>query len=130
VTAPPHAGDRRGAAQDTRADHQAAPQRIPASLYSHQHVSGDGIEVGAYAPLGEGEGIFRMPVAALVVGDAEVQLAQARIDAALRLPAEAATSHASALEHHPSSHMAPIPTSTAVRISPASPMAWRLLLLF
>jgi len=26
--------------------------------------------------------------------------------------------------------MAPIPTSTAVRISPASPMAWRLLLLF
>jgi len=25
--------------------------------------------------------------------------------------------------------MAPIPTSTAVRISPASPMAWRLLLL-
>jgi hypothetical protein len=37
-------------------------------------VSRDGVEVGADAPLREGQRIVRMPEAAAIVGDAEMQL--------------------------------------------------------
>jgi hypothetical protein len=61
------------------------------------HVRGDGIEIGADAPLGEGQRIVRVPGSALIVRDAEMALAALRIGAALGSPAEPAGTHRGAL---------------------------------
>jgi len=90
-------------------------------------VSRNRVEVGADAPLRERQRIRRVPVAALVVDDAEVQVARPRVDAAIGFPADAAAAHSEALKGHASSHIAPSPTSTAVLINPARPMVTRLL---
>jgi len=102
---------------------------MPVTADLDHDVTGNRVEIGADAPLREGQRIRRVPVAALVVDDAEVHVARLRIRAAVGFPADAATAHLEALKGHASSHIAPIPTSTAVLINPARPMATRLLFL-
>ena len=127
--APPHAEHRRGAAEADGAHHRAAPERVPAAADLDRDVPGHRVDVGADAPFREGQRIRRVPVGARVVDDAQVHVARLRIGAAVGFPADAAPAHLEALKGHPSSHIAPSPTSTAVRINPARPMVTRLLFL-
>jgi hypothetical protein len=60
-------------------------------------VGGDGVEIGADAPLGEGQRIIGVPEAALIIRDAEMDLAALRIGAALGSPGEPAVTHRRAL---------------------------------
>jgi len=102
---------------------------MPVTADLDHDVPGNRVEIGADAPLREGQRIRRVPVAALVVDDAEVHVARLRIRAAVGFPADAATAHFEALKGYASSHIAPSPTTTAVLINPARPMATRLLFL-
>jgi hypothetical protein len=102
---------------------------MPVTADLDHDVPGNRVEIGADAPLREGQRIRRVPVAALVVDDAEVHVARLRIRAAVGFPADATTAHFEALKGYASSHIAPSPTTTAVLINPARPMATRLLFL-